>query len=76
MRPLAPDEIDVLRRLCSGSAGDSTEFPDDDPMEAHERLVARGCVLRTDDDEWVYYEATDLGRLALRVAIHTPSMVA
>lgn len=80
MRPLSPDEAHALRAMADIIP--NLVWTEDDPDAArwdavHEALVARGCaVVRAvkcpEDDDYAEaddYFITDLGRLALRVAI-------
>ena len=81
MRPLLPEEADALREMMApgfrriGEQGTALQVTCD-------RLVARGCATRAvypdppgfGPGNWVGYSPTDLGRLALRVAVALPAV--
>lgn len=70
MRALSPIELAVLR-----DAGDWVRN-DSERRASYERLHARGCVrlIALVTPDWCWYVVTDLGRLALRVAVMIPAV--
>jgi hypothetical protein len=70
VRGLTDSERVALRKACNplrpGVNPSAGEVEGDDGQ--FESLMSRGLAYWTDyDDEWLVFEATDLGRLALRV---------
>ncbi len=73
MRRLTADEAQILRECIPGAPGSEVDAGDE---PRHDALVARGLLLVREDDEWVYWDTTPLGRLALRCFDATTSAAA
>lgn len=75
MRALEPFDVEILR----AANGEGIAYCEGDPMAgaydaAHDRLIARCCVVKVEVHEGWDFWITDLGRLALRVSLPIPGV--
>lgn len=68
MRGLTPAERALLARVTHTHDTGEDDILDVDADESeYDNLIARGSITRHFDEDWIWWEPTDAGRLALRL---------